>query len=109
MNQVPGGPADIMQAGGLSAYGTMAQGGNVSEWEESAFDLSNDIVGESRGIRGAGSGATPSALNAALRSGSPAISQGPGGGFRVVSVVPEPQAAILFAIAALSALASREK
>jgi hypothetical protein len=31
------GPADIVDAGGLSPYGTMAQGGNVYEWEESTF------------------------------------------------------------------------
>jgi hypothetical protein len=31
---LPRGPADIMQAGGLSPYGTMGQGGNVLEWEE---------------------------------------------------------------------------
>lgn len=30
----PIGPANIMQAGGLSPYGTMAQGGNVGEWHE---------------------------------------------------------------------------
>ena len=32
------GPADITNAGGLSAYGTMAQGGNVWEWLESPFE-----------------------------------------------------------------------
>jgi hypothetical protein len=31
------GPADITNAGGLSPYGTMAQGGNVYEWEETTF------------------------------------------------------------------------
>ena len=32
------GPADVTDAGGLSAYGTMAQGGNVWEWNESAYE-----------------------------------------------------------------------
>ena len=41
-----GGPADIDDAGGLSAWGTMAQGGNVWEWMESAFDGTNDTAGE---------------------------------------------------------------
>jgi formylglycine-generating enzyme required for sulfatase activity len=36
-----GGPADITNAGGLSPYGTMAQGGNVWEWLESPIDLSS--------------------------------------------------------------------
>ena len=31
---VPTGPADISEAGGLSPFGTMAQGGNVFEWVE---------------------------------------------------------------------------
>ena len=31
------GPADITNAGGLSPYGTMAQAGNVYEWEETTF------------------------------------------------------------------------
>ena len=30
------GPADITNAGGLSPYGTMAQGGNAWEWQEEA-------------------------------------------------------------------------
>jgi len=37
---IAGGPADITLAGGLSPYGTMAQGGNVWEWDETAGDLS---------------------------------------------------------------------
>lgn len=36
------GPADILQAGGLSLYGTMAQDGNVGEWSETEYDLMND-------------------------------------------------------------------
>ena len=49
VQQGANGPADITQAGGLSAYGTMAQGGNVSEREESALDLINDEPFELRG------------------------------------------------------------
>ena len=37
-------PADITLAGGLSPYGTMAQGGNVWDWEETDFDLVNDSI-----------------------------------------------------------------
>ena len=29
-----GGPADVNNAGSLSSYGTMAQGGNAMEWQE---------------------------------------------------------------------------
>ena len=47
------GPADITLAGGLSPYGTMAQGGNVAEWQETEWDLVNDTVSAVRGVRGA--------------------------------------------------------
>lgn len=46
------GPADITQAGGLSAYGVMALTGNVWEWEETEYDLVNDQPWSVRGIRG---------------------------------------------------------
>jgi formylglycine-generating enzyme required for sulfatase activity len=42
----------IKEAGGLSAYGTMAQNGNVREWMESAFDGSNDSDTEAHVILG---------------------------------------------------------
>lgn len=48
------GPADITMAGGLSAFGTMAQGGNVSEWIESAEIAPNDSATEDRVVRGGG-------------------------------------------------------
>ena len=37
-------PADITNAGGLSAYGTMGQGGNVWEWMEAPYDDMNNIM-----------------------------------------------------------------
>jgi formylglycine-generating enzyme required for sulfatase activity len=44
---IPGtGPSDVNLAGALSAWGTMAQGGNVREWRETAFDGVNDSAGE---------------------------------------------------------------
>ena len=47
------GPADIMQSGRLSPFGTMGQGGNVWEWEETDRDLVNGPLGSSsRGLRG---------------------------------------------------------
>jgi formylglycine-generating enzyme required for sulfatase activity len=45
-------PAIVDNAGGLSPYGTMGQGGNVSEWSESAFDGSNSSASEDRAFRG---------------------------------------------------------
>ena len=52
-------PADIWNAGGLSPYGTMAQGGNVREWMESAFDRVNDSTTEVRTHRGVYYGRPP--------------------------------------------------
>ena len=46
-------PASVFQTGGLSSYGTMGQGGNVWQWEESAWDGNNDDPQERRGFRGA--------------------------------------------------------
>jgi formylglycine-generating enzyme required for sulfatase activity len=46
------GPADITSAGGLSAYGTMGQGGNVWEWNETALDGVYNTVGEPLEMRG---------------------------------------------------------
>jgi len=54
------GPADIMDAGGLSPFGIMGQGGNVFEWEETEFDLTNDTVSSARGIRGGNWTSSPS-------------------------------------------------
>ena len=42
----PGRPANVNKAGGLSPYGTMGQGGNVWEWNET------DRYGSDRGLRG---------------------------------------------------------
>jgi sulfatase modifying factor 1 len=44
--------ADVTIAGGLSPYGTMAQGGNIFEWVESASDGTNDDATEARILRG---------------------------------------------------------
>jgi len=92
-NQTTGqGPADVDNAGGLSPYGTMGQGGNTYEWCESAFDGTNDSTTESRAARGGdwddGAVSVPPAQN--LQSGVRA-QYPPGGestsiGFRVAKV-----------------------
>src|SRR5262249_20820804 len=92
------GPADIMLAGGLSPYGTMAQGGNVYEWEETDEDLVNGPTVTSsyyRGVRG-GNWITPANnLTSSLRIGDHA-DDGGAIGFRVASTgVPEPSTLVL--------------
>ena len=97
------GPADITLAGGLSPLGTMGQGGNVQEWEETEYDLTNDSAGSSRGVRGGIWYGDPYGLQSSYRS-----SYGPEGGigfsgFRVASV-PEPGSITLLAAGALGLL-----
>ncbi|MCX5954038.1 MAG: SUMF1/EgtB/PvdO family nonheme iron enzyme [Cyanobacteria bacterium] len=59
-------PADVTNAGGLSAYGVMSLNGNAREWEESSCDLTagnyNTNGNSTRGYRG-GNYATAIVLN----------------------------------------------
>ncbi len=48
-------PAPVKQSGGLSAYGTMGQGGNVWEWLETSASGSNSIPSEDRVMWGGSS------------------------------------------------------
>lgn len=94
------GPADINNAGGLSAFGTMAQGGNVWELNESAFDGSNDEEGENREYRGVSWGSTGDSykLESLYRNPAAPTYEGFGyDGFRV-AMVPEPSVLSLLAI-----------
>ena len=93
-------PAEVDKAGGLSAYGTMGQDGNVWEWMEGAYDGVNSLASEGRAVRG---GYFDGSF-AGLRAGSLGRTNfGPATsdlciGFRVAStmvVVPEPGAMTL--------------
>jgi len=92
------GPADISNAGGLSAWGTMAQGGNVWEYMENANDGLSTNAYANREVRGGAfyDGAGWLASNANYfypvnDENSNAL------GFRVASV-PEPSALSLLAV-----------
>ncbi len=87
------GPADVVLAGGPSPYGTVAQAGNVWEWEETEVDLVNDDPQENRGFRGDNWGlisGDSTGLSSSFRHFiyQPSISNG-AIGFRVASI-PEP-------------------
>jgi formylglycine-generating enzyme required for sulfatase activity len=91
------GPADITSAGGLSAYGTMGQGGNAWEWNETAYDGINNTADENRELRGGAWNGASSLLGASSRYSINPTNGDYGVGFRVASV-PEPSALSLLAV-----------
>ena len=94
---IPTGPADINNAGGLSAYGTMGQAGNVWEWMETAYDGSNNTVGEIRELRGGVWNGFGDHVGASSRTTTAPTEELYNLGFRVASV-PEPSSLSLLAI-----------
>ncbi len=101
------GPADIVNAGGLSPYGTMAQNGNAIEWEETAGNLINNLPGESRGRRGGAWSNDSSFLPSSSRFVNFPTLESTSIGFRVASVVPEPSRTLLGVIGLLGVLLRR--
>ena len=85
-------PATVASAGGLSPYGTMGQGGNVFEWNESAFDGANSSASEDRAIRGGGWFSSGVILRSSNRRNNGPSVEFSTYGFRVASpvAVPEP-------------------
>ena len=101
------GPADIMQAGGLSPNGTIAQGGNIEEWEESEFDLVNNIPMGLRGSRGVDWVPPALFLTSSIRGGVSPAQEAIFNGFRVASV-PEPYPSLLIFPIVLAILSIRK-
>ena len=104
------GPADITQAGGLSAYGIMGMGGNVWEWDETTSDLNNDYAGNTRGVRGGYWNSSSFDLRSSTyRISGSAHSGGLNTGFRVAGlsdsandVVPEPGSVLVWGLLGLA-------
>jgi formylglycine-generating enzyme required for sulfatase activity len=98
------GPADITLAGGLSPYGTMGQGGNVYEWEETDFDLVNGPIPSlsARGVRG-GNWLFNSSILLSSSRGNTSPTSASNFGFRVASI-PEPSTLLLGAMAGMGLL-----
>lgn len=84
-DQIGGAPADVQLAGGTSRYGTIGQGGNVYEWEETDLDLINDSV-SFRGYRGGAWNLPAFYLAADERTGAFPNREAEILGFRVVSL-----------------------
>jgi len=88
----------VDSAGGLSPYGTMGQGGNVLEWNESAFDGANSSPSEDRAFRGGFWDFSESLLRSSFRDFNVPTFEYVDIGFRVASV-PEPSTAVLVLMA----------
>ena len=98
-NAVASVPAIVDSAGGLSPYGTMGQGGNINEWNESAFDGSNSSSSEGRASRGGNWNNPESLLRSSFRSRNFPSTGSDSLGFRVASV-PEPSTYALLLLGA---------
>jgi formylglycine-generating enzyme required for sulfatase activity len=103
------GPADITNAGGLSLYGTMGQGGNALEWMESEVDGGNDSPDSARWLRGGAWDGGDGGLLSSNRGfdNRPANSES-SVGFRVASV-PEPSGLVLTILAGSVMLGRRKR
>ena len=98
------GPAAVNQAGGASSYGTMGQGGNIWQWEESNYSGSNNDPLVSRGIRGGEWYGSALGLQSSTRLSNLFPNDERNVlGFRVASqAIPEPSTYALFGIGALA-------
>ena len=101
------GPADITSAGGLSPFGTMGQGGNAQEWQETANDLVNNSTTEVRGVRGGYWSGSSIILSSSTRSSGLPTGGNNNIGFRVASLssaaAPEPGSLAVWGLLGLAA------
>ena len=98
----PPGPYDITNVGLLSPYGTAGQGGNVQEWTETEYDLTNDDT-SAYSFRFAPGGDFANSAELLTPSGWYSLfatDRFDNVGFRVASKIPEPRSYILVAMAA---------
>ena len=97
--------AAVNNDGGLSAYGTRGQGGNMWEWMEDEADGTNDGSMFVRVVRGGAYDESGFYLSSAGRE----TAVGTQYSFRVASVIPEPSSALLLAAAGGTLLLRRRR
>lgn len=109
------GPADVNLAGGLSPYGIMGLGGNVREWEETAFDMNNSSDSSGRGLRGGRWSNAFGFLLSSTRGQSLPAFETDSVGFRVASLsssaaaVPEPGSFAVLTLLGITGAAYRKR
>jgi hypothetical protein len=108
------GPANVTQAGGLSAYGVMGLGGNVWEWEETSGDLTNSADSSFRGLRGGTWVADSIYLSSSIRDSTLPNNDNFNIGFRVASmspsdIVPEPSSLVMGTLFGLGGLLAKRR
>jgi formylglycine-generating enzyme required for sulfatase activity len=110
------GPADVNLAGGLSPYGVMGLGGNVSEWDESSGDLANSSGSSSRGLRGGAWASNSSDLSSSARFNDFPSLEYDYIGFRVASLsssappaVPEPSMMVIGTLFGIGGLMAKRR
>ena len=105
-------PAPVTLAGGASPFGTIGQGGNVAEWEETTSNILNNLVSAPRGVRGADffDKFPTDSLSNRRNITNPALETFLTG-FRVASIasVPEPSSLLLGAMAGAVLLLRRSR
>ena len=102
-------PADITLAGGPSPFGTVGQGGNVAEWEETSTNLSNDSPSGGRGYRGGNWENSSASMLSTFRLVAAGDFNTFRIGFRVASVIPEPTSCTLSLTAVCLVLLKRRR
>jgi len=104
-------PADIDNAGGLSSYGTMGQGGNVWERTESLIpeDANNYTAGRYSVRGGSMARDHTRTLSTYGMLAKDAFDNSNQQGFRIASIVPEPGSMTLLSCGLLMALISRRR
>ena len=116
------GPANVTEAGGLSAYGVMGLGGNAMEWNETSSDRTNssgDLARIYRGGKWYSSSATHLGSSSAFEVSPTSGSYGMG--FRVASsgisgdssasnaTVPEPNSLAIWSVVSIGVLRRRRR